>query len=124
MPRISTAKLLSLINVNDFENFKNTIDEKPGFKINPKLLLKSILYRYHKYFDLIIDRLDFENNIDDINKSYELAMLIHMKASNEENDYFIDKLLNLDLKYIPESISDDLLEYNPDIYNKYCNIKK
>lgn len=120
MSKITTTILKLAINNNDYNKIEHLLIHNPDFIIEYEVLDKALEKRFPKCFDLIIDRINIDDSLTSI---YDTAFDIYMKAKNEENKYFIDKLLEKKL-YIPLSNTfiQNLLKFDINKFNNYIEI--
>lgn len=126
MSKISTPLLNLAIKYNDYVNIKKMLDDNPDFHVKSFVLKTAIDYKFVKCFDLIVDRIIFDEKYTDKNKNYidvtyEKAIDIYNSCKNEENEYFIKKLLEKNLIVDPKIVIDFLYKYNIDIFNNYID---
>lgn len=117
MPKITTNMLTLAINNNDYNKIEHLLSQNPDFVVDHKVLDKALEKRFPKCFDLIIERLNFEDH--DVQYLYFTAMNIYMKAKNEENKYFIDKLLDKKLDIVYYDFIKYLIKYDINKSNQF-----
>lgn len=122
MPKLAVLVELAIHN-NDYEKLKKLLDDNPDFISCYHTLAKALNMRFKKCFDLIVDKIDFDDN-DDLEYYYKKAINIYLKGKNEENKYFILKMLEKKLNVSPYYIIPDIIEVDINIFHKYIDIIK
>ena len=105
------------INNNDYDKIEHLLTHNPDFIVDYKVLEKALEKRFPKCFDLIIERLNFDD--DNVQHLYFDAMNIYMKAKNDENKYFIEKLLEKKMDINNYTLTEYLIKYDINKFNEF-----
>lgn len=114
---ITDNKLKLIINKNNFEKLETILKDNPNYIISDDLIYYTISKKHIKCFDILLNH----PKINDLDYSYIIAFNIYNKAKNEDNKYYISKLLDKNYN-LDERILSYLVHYDIDLFNKYLNM--
>lgn len=114
---ITDNKLKLIINKNNFEKLETILKDNPDYIITDDLIYYTISKKHIKCFDILLNH----PKIYDLDCSYIIAFEIYNKAKNEDNKYYISKLLDKNYN-LDERILSYLVGYDIDLFNKHLNM--
>lgn len=114
---ITESKLKLIINKNDFEKLEYILNNNPDYFVTDKLIYYTISKKHVKCFDILLNH----PNINYIDYSYDIAFKIYNNAKNEDNKYFISKLLDKNY-YIEERTLPYMIDYDINLFNKHLDM--
>lgn len=110
---ITYTKLLHIINNNDYEKLEEILYNNPNINIDYKIVNKAIENRVNRCFDLLINYENIKLDTYIFNQALDMC-----KVKNEENKYYIDRLLEKNIKLEPYDIT-KLIDFDYNIYYNY-----
>ena len=113
---ITNNKLKLIINKKNFEKLEIILKDNPDCIINDDLIYYTISKKHIKCFDILLNH----PKIGDLDCSYIIAFNIYNKAKNEDNKYYILKLLDKNYN-LDERILSYLVHYDIDLFNKHLH---
>jgi len=115
---LTEHKLKLIINKNDYDKLENILEKNQNYIISDDLIYYTISKKHTKCFDIL---LNYANINIDFHLSYSIALKIYNDAKNENNKYYISKLLDKNLD-INGDILSRISNYDMDIFNKILNM--
>lgn len=110
---ITETKLVYMINNNDYIKLEEILYNHPNINIHYTVVIKAIEKRVNRCFDLLIN---YENII--LDSSIFIQALRMCKVKNEENIYYVNRLLEKNIELEPSEIS-NLIDFDHELYYKY-----
>ena len=117
---ISETLLNHIINCNDYERLDKILYNNPDTVIYNSMINKTIKLRLKSCFDILMNYENLNLTADDYNESLNIAFSIYKRGKNDENKYFLNKLLEKNMMIHLDMIN-ILIEYDLDLYNKYID---